>query len=131
MEVLQKRPKQNRMTWFRGAVIATANENIPRSYRKKYIPRCDSESDNLFHEYQESGNTEIAEELLTRLDHKQCWIVTVQNINFKHSILKAWSLLKKLGTTPNKIASNIIQGTIWQGTDPQHKQTFQLTEIGK
>lgn len=106
---------------FVGLVTSIAKKYIPRGYRKEYIPGWNEQSDVLYNEYMDTGNHEVAEELLRSLDasRKQKWTETVEKLNFQHSSRKAWSLLRKLGgsclgqreqscITPNKIASHIV-----------------------
>lgn len=106
---------------FRGAIIATAKKHIPRGHRKQYIPGWSEESQNLYEEYLETGESDIADELLLSLDvaRRKKWTNEVESLDFKKSSRKAWSLLRKLGSdklatrqihdfNPNKIASHIV-----------------------
>lgn len=106
---------------FVGAVINAAKKSIPRGYRKEYIPGWNERSEELYREFLESGDREIANELLHSLDaaRQQKWSETVENLDFTKSSRKAWALLRKLGsssqkpcskslTTPNAIATNIV-----------------------
>lgn len=106
---------------FVGAVVAVGKKHIPRGYRKEYIPGWTEESDRLYREFTESGDTELADELIESLNNgrSQKWRETVEGMDFKHSSRKAWSLLRKLGgsttvTKPketislNKIAEHIV-----------------------
>lgn len=106
---------------FTGAVISTAKKHIPRGYRREYIPGWSEESENLYQEFLESGDNDIADELLESLDEarREKWINTVESLDFKKSSREAWSLLRKLGDGkstsrstpkihPNKIAAHIV-----------------------
>lgn len=106
---------------FTGAVIAVGKRHIPRCFRKEYIPGWTEDSDRLYKEFTESGDTEIADELIESLNNGrlQKWRETVEEMDFIHSSRKAWSLLRKLGgstavtkpketVSPNKIAEHIV-----------------------
>jgi hypothetical protein len=115
-------PKAANYNRFVGAVIATAKKHIPRGYRKQYIPGWSKKSEDLYKEFVESGDSEIADDLVTSLDlaRRQKWMETMESMDFKTSSREAWSLLRKLGEgdkikntkqpiSPNTIASHIAQ----------------------
>lgn len=115
-------PRHTCYSRFVSAIISTAKKHIPRGYRKQYIPGWNEESETLYNEFVQSGEQEIADELITSLDaaRKQKWIETVESLDFKTSSRKAWSVLRKLGEggkignsnqpiPPNKIATHIVQ----------------------
>lgn len=106
---------------FVGAVISTAKKTIPRGYRRDYVPGWDEKCEKLYQEYNESQDREIADELLHSLDaaRRQKWMETVEKLDFSKSSRKAWSLLRKLGSSrhstrdkvpivPNRVASHIV-----------------------
>ena len=106
---------------FVGAIISTGKKHIPRGYRRQYIPGWTEHSEKLYEDFVATGEQEIAEDLLQSLDaaRRQKWIETTENLDFKRSSRKAWSLLRKLGggsqktlgklpIKPNKIAANIV-----------------------
>lgn len=114
-------PTSDNYNRFVDLVISTAKKTIPRGYRKEYIPGWSDTSENLYQEFLESGNQEIADDLLHSLDaaRRQKWIETVEALNFTQSSRQAWSLLRKLGSgnppirdklivNPNAIATHIV-----------------------
>ncbi|XP_060534517.1 uncharacterized protein LOC132706936 [Cylas formicarius] len=84
---------------FIGAVISSAKKHVPRGYRKEYVPGWNENSDRLYQQFLDSGDGEIADELLHSLDkaRRDKWTSTVESLDFKKSSRKAWSLLRKLG----------------------------------
>ncbi|KAI5726259.1 hypothetical protein M8J77_025912 [Diaphorina citri] len=114
-------PKRQNYQRFCGAVISTAKKCIPRGYRKEYVPGWNKECEELYEQYIESGEQEIGDELLQTLGaaRRVKWLDTVENMDFKKSSRKAWTVLRKLGggnklqqrknpIHPNKIASHIV-----------------------
>lgn len=51
-----------------GAVISSAKVAIPRGYRKEYIPGWNETCDDLYAEFLESGDREIADDLLHNIN---------------------------------------------------------------
>ncbi|XP_072375796.1 uncharacterized protein, partial [Diabrotica undecimpunctata] len=113
-------PTRENYMRFVGAVISTAKKTIPRGYRKEYVPGCNEKCEKLYQEYNESQDREIVDELLHSLDaaRRQKWMETVEKLDFSKSSRKAWSLLRKLGSSrhttrdkipivPNRVASHI------------------------
>ncbi|XP_072395286.1 uncharacterized protein [Diabrotica undecimpunctata] len=49
---------------FVGAVLSVAKKHIPRGYRKEYIPGWSENSEELYQSFLETGDQEIADELL-------------------------------------------------------------------
>lgn len=97
---------------------------IPRCYRKKYIPGWSETSEQLYQEFLETGNQEIAEELVQSLDvaWRAKWTETVESLDFKTSNLVPPSQIgtteskrQVTRTTPNSVASHIALDS--QGTD--------------
>ncbi|XP_072389305.1 uncharacterized protein [Diabrotica undecimpunctata] len=114
-------PTRENYMRFVGAVISTAKKTIPRGYRKEYVPGWDEKCKKLYQEYNESQDREIADELLHSLDaaRRQKWMETMEKLDFSKSSRKAWSLLRKLGSSryttrdkvpivPNRVASHIV-----------------------
>ncbi|XP_028141425.2 uncharacterized protein LOC114335393 [Diabrotica virgifera virgifera] len=94
---------------------------MPRGYRKEYVPGWTETCEDLYAKFLESGDREIADELLHNIDkaRRQKWIKTVENLDFKKSSRQAWSLLWKIGganqlesreskMSPNKVSSHIV-----------------------
>ena len=107
---------------FCKAIKKTAEKHIPRGYRKTYIPGWDVACKKLFEEYEESHDSDIADDLIRALNdnRKKRWQETTENLSFIHSSRKGWALLKKLGSenvgkletgivTPNNVASRLIK----------------------
>ena len=68
-----------------------------RGYRKQYVPGWNSKCSELYENYVESDNVDYGRELLEELNscRKKKRIGNIQEMDFKHSSRKAWSLLKK------------------------------------
>ncbi|XP_072392313.1 uncharacterized protein [Diabrotica undecimpunctata] len=94
-------PKSQNYGRLTGAIITSAKATIPRGYRKEYIPGWTEPSEKLYEEYCEDGKQEIADELLHSIDaaRRGKWIQTVENLDFQKSSRRAWSLLRKLGSS--------------------------------
>ncbi|KAG5876421.1 hypothetical protein JTB14_032622 [Gonioctena quinquepunctata] len=77
-------------------LFASAEKTIPRGYRKEYVPRWNDECEREYRNFQESGDREIADNLLHNLNavRREKWTDTVSNVNFKRSSRKAWSPLR-------------------------------------
>lgn len=101
---------------FINAITSTAKKFIPRGFRKGYVPGWNAESDRLYKEFLESGQSEIAEDLLYSLDlnRKDKWMHTVENMDFRKSSRKAWSILRKLDANSMPIVNkpNIVPKVI-------------------
>jgi hypothetical protein len=115
-------PKGENYSRFVGAVISTAKKYIPRGFRKQYIPGWSRRSEDLYKDFNQSGDREIADELVASLDaaRRQKWMETMETLDFKTSSRKAWSLLRKLSDggkigdsnqpiSPNRVANHIAQ----------------------
>lgn len=98
-------PRRANYGRFVGVVNAAAKRNIPRGYRKKYIPGWSNDLERLYNEFEESGDPEISEELLDALNanRKEKWAKTTENMNFTRSSRKAWNILRKLGAAKNTV----------------------------
>lgn len=116
---------------FVGAIISTAKKHIPRGFRKEYIPGWSEQSEQLYQDFVDSGDPEIADDLLSSLDagRRLKWIETTTNTDFKHSSRKAWNLLKKLGAsqpvTQNQspvTADNVATRIVDLSRAPQDRQ---------
>ncbi|KAG5893755.1 hypothetical protein JTB14_001200 [Gonioctena quinquepunctata] len=99
----------------------SAKKCIPRGYRKEYIPGWSQNSDELYQHFLETGDQEIADELLHSLDaaRREKWTEIVESLNFQTSSRQAWALSRKLGNgtathrqnttvSPNAVASHIV-----------------------
>lgn len=115
-------PTRDSYDRFVGAVISTAKKNVPRGYRKEYVPGWNDRCENLYQEFTETNDREIADELLHSLDaaRREKWMNTVENLDFSKSSRQAWTLLRNLGgskrklkdnhpITPNNVASHIVK----------------------
>lgn len=115
-------PTYDNYTRFIGAVTSVAKKHIPRGFRKEYIPGWSATSETLYREFLESGDHEIADDLLHNLDEARLnkWQQTTEGMDFKRSSRKAWSLLRKLGNCgpavkkkspihPNQVAEHIVK----------------------
>lgn len=49
---------------FVGAVLAAAKIAIPRGYRREYVPCWNTETERLYKEFCESGESEVADDLI-------------------------------------------------------------------
>lgn len=114
-------PEADNYQRFVNATIETAKKTIPRGYRKEYVPGWTDECEKEYQRFLESGDREIADDLLLKVDaaRREMWTETVEGLDFKISSRKAWSLLRKLGgdhkttntdkkLSANKIATHIV-----------------------
>lgn len=103
-------------------MLSIAKKHIPRGFRTEYIPGWSVESTRLYHEFETSGDPEIADELLKSLDNNRMikWQETMDGMDFTHSSRKAWSVINRLdsgktvkaGTLPihpNVVANRIVK----------------------
>ncbi|VEN59836.1 unnamed protein product [Callosobruchus maculatus] len=81
-------PKSSSYDRFIKAVITTAKRCIPRGFRREYVPGWNDDIERLYQEFKNSGDSEIADELLHSLDAERCkkWEQAASNMNFKKSI---------------------------------------------
>lgn len=88
------------------------------------MPCWNAEADRLYKEFCESGEREVADELIQSLDNarREKWLKTVQDMNFTHSSRKAWSVIRHLGAanakfnkkssiSANEVATRLVQLT--------------------
>jgi len=96
-------PSMSNYDRFAKMVLSAAKKNIPRGFRKDYIPGWSQECEDLYKDFSSTGNQETADLLLQNLDkaRRDKWVKTVEGLNFTHSSRKAWSLLRKLSTGKN------------------------------
>lgn len=107
---------------FSRLTIGTAKKHVPRGFRKEYVPCWGEETDRLYREFKESGDQELADDLLKSLDNarRERWCETVETMTFARSSRKPWSLIRKLGAArppnpndakihPNRVARRIIR----------------------
>lgn len=107
---------------FAHLTIGIAKKHVPRGFRKEYVPCWGEETDRLYREFKESGNQQLADDLLRSLDdaRRQRWCETVESMTFARSSRKPWSLIRKLGAArppspndvkihPNRVARRIIR----------------------
>jgi len=99
-------------------------KHIPRGFRKRYIPGWNSECDELFNQFKESNDSNIADHLITKLheQRKNKWIELSEKLDMTHSSRKSWSFMRKVGianvikssnnkVTPNEVATRLIKIT--------------------
>lgn len=81
-----------------GAVISTAQKWIPRGNRKIYTPGLNVRSDELYEQYAATSDQQMVNKLPHSPDaaKHESWMNIVENIDFKRSSRKVWSLLRKL-----------------------------------
>ena len=126
LDIIVKRikPTANEYNRFVKAVHSCAKKYIPRGFRKTYTPGWSKECEELYHEYQRTGDHDTGENLLHALNknRKEKWQETVSNLDFTHSSRKAWTLIRKLGcdptietkhptVNPNTIATRLLQAS--------------------
>lgn len=77
-------PKRCNYKRFVGVVNAAAKRCIPRGFRKEYIPGWNDNIEQLYREFEESGDPKILEELLDALNaaRREKWAKTTANIDF-------------------------------------------------
>lgn len=125
-------PTANNYDEFVSLVIKAAKSNIPRGYRKEYVPGWNQESEALYQEYQSSGNHTVGAQLLHSLNknRREKWETTVKEMNFERSSRKAWRVLNGLTgkqhpkksyskVSPDIIANRIVDLTRTKG-DKNH-----------
>lgn len=109
---------------FINLLKSVARKHIPRGYRKKYVPGWNDRCNQLYHEFCVSNNSSCATELLDELNDSRHlkWKKQITGIDFTHSSRKAWSVLRKLGSSgqkrspkasvkSNQIASRLISNS--------------------
>lgn len=99
---------------FTGVVNAAAKRNIPRGFRKEYIPGWSDNLEQMYKEFEESGDSEISEELLDALtvNRRAKWARTTENLDFTRSSRKAWTILRKLGAAKNTVTRKERSGAV-------------------
>lgn len=120
---------------FTGLLSTAAQKSIPRGARKEYTPCWTKECSELLHNFNEHGDNQTEDKLISLLDEerKKRWHETVENLNFTHSSRESWSLLKKLGEThlrsrkptrisPDQISMKILETSKIKVTKEQKKK---------
>ncbi len=84
---------------FAGALSKAAHSSIPRGFRPAYIPCFYEECQSLLQQYEESGDTDVADHLIESLDaaRKSRWEESVVNMDFSRSSRRSWALVRRLG----------------------------------
>ena len=92
-------PRSENYQRFCKLVITKAKKYIPRGVRKSYIPCWTNESEALFKQYKENGDPDTGKKLKTSLKEGRCERCSEEMaaLDFTHSSIRAWSLLRKLG----------------------------------
>ncbi|KAK3885135.1 hypothetical protein Pcinc_010617 [Petrolisthes cinctipes] len=114
---------------FQTLVWKAARNNIPRGYRKTYIPGLAEPNKIQYEEYVQAFNEdpfaentiELGEDLLTSISNvqKERWQEVITNIDMTHNSKKAWMTIKKLNSekapqsriaavTPNQVAHQLL-----------------------
>lgn len=107
-------PRRNNYKRFAGVVNAAAKRNIPRGFRKDYIPGWSDNLEQMYKEFEESGDPEISEELLDALNEnrREKWAKTTENLDFTRSSRVAWNVLRKLGAAKNIVTKKSQNRTV-------------------
>ena len=92
-------------TRFMGALSSAAHATIPRGVRRLYIPCMDEEAAALLQQYEESGDPDIADNLIESLNaaRRDRWEESTSQLNFTHSSRKSWSLIRRLGAAQHPV----------------------------
>lgn len=106
---------------FIGVIKGAAKKCIPRGFRKRYIPGWTAEMEELFKQYEESNDPEIADELLELLmaAKRAKWDKSTSEMCFKHSSRKSWALLRRL---VNRMLSNRYIRVFVNGMSSKYKR---------
>lgn len=105
--------------------VLLKSKSISRGFRTQYIPVWDEQCELLYNDFQETSNSDTADEHISALDssRRREWEKTVSNVDFQHSSRKAWGLLRKLGSSiPITRAGHIVQKL----RAPADKEHFKL-----
>lgn len=83
---------------FQKLLVKAAKINIPRGFKRNYLPGWSAESEELYKEYTAHQTAEKRKNLLASLDatRPQRWIETVEHLDMERSSREAWALLKRL-----------------------------------
>ena len=108
---------------FTGALLKAAQHSIPRGFRPAYIPCLDAECQALLKEYEESGDSDVADHLIESLDaaRQHRWEESTSQMDSSRSSRKSWALIRRLGAAQqppkknhppvraNAVAAHLIQ----------------------
>ena len=88
--------------------MKAAQKSIPRGFRPTYIPCLDAECEALLRQYEESGDTDVADHLIESLDASQQkrWEESTSQMDFTRSSRKSWALIRRLGAAQNPPKKN-------------------------
>lgn len=77
---------------------SAAIKSIPRGHRQSITPGWSDDCQNLFDEFQTTGNVETGKQLLRKLDENRKieWEKKVSTVDFAKSSKKAWNLINRL-----------------------------------
>ena len=91
-------PRQENLDLFTRVILRSARDNIPRGFRRNYIPCWTPECRRLLDEYERTKDPETADALMAALDagRRDRWVEKVESLDLKHSSRHPWQLLKKL-----------------------------------
>ena len=105
---------------FQRKLLDIVKRTIPRGFRNPYIPGWDSKCEVLEYGLEKAQSIpykqQVANKLVEHLNSKRkaTWTETVENIDMKHSSLKAWAAINKLAgrknilPNPNSINPNPV-----------------------
>jgi|UniRef100_A0A2S2QZI9 hypothetical protein len=85
-------------TTFIKLIKTVATRAIPRGHRKNYLPCWTKECERLLNEYKQNNSEASANRSINLLDEerRKRWESYVEELDFTHSIMKSWDLLRKL-----------------------------------
>ena len=110
-------------TRFTGALMKAAHSAIPRGFRPTYIPCFDAECSALLTEFKNSGDPDVADQLIDSLDaaRRRRWEESTSQMDYTRSSRKSWALIRRLGAAQrppkinhppvkaNAVASHLVQ----------------------
>ena len=109
---------------FVGLVKSAAKQTIPRGHKDTYTPGWSTDCQDLFDQFQQTGDIETGKKLLKKIDEnrKAEWENKMESVNFTKSSKKAWNLINRLSgkairakkvypVTPDQIAAKLIENS--------------------
>ncbi len=118
---------------FVGLIKAAAKKSIPRGHRDAYVPGWTEDSKALYDQFRASGNADIGQQLLRKLDEnrRKSWETKLESLSFTKSTRKAWNTLNRLNgksfrtkkiypVTADEVAAKIMQNS--KGRVPENQK---------
>ena len=110
---------------FCSMLTNAVKQSVPCGYHKNYIPCWDEECQQLYERHTAAISSERSEDtsniLIKRSDekHQECWIETVESIDFTHSQPKSMHINHLTGKTASKpdkcpVGANVIASQLLQ-----------------